>query len=381
MDERAVGRLKRRHAEFFRDRDTVSFAVRFSDGERQVIGDTEPAFSVTGKDHRGDKALASLDLLQMGDAFINGSLDIDGDILTAMEVRRFFGDFHPLVWLGRFLPTVVRGRVGHDSESIAAHYDRDPAFFRTFLDHRYLCYTQGTYESDDDDLESAIERKLEYAYHAVGIKPGSRVLDVGGGWGAFLRYAGERDARVTSLTLSAESAKFMTDLADRAGIQATVACRHFLQYESPEKFDAIVNMGATEHLPDYGATIKKYASLLKPGGKVYIDALAMRRKHRASSFISRHIYPGRSSPLLLHEYLERLNASPFLVTEVGDERWNYHLTCKAWAQRLEAARTEISERWGERLYRSFWVWLWGSAASFGSGQVQAYRLVFDLPAD
>lgn len=379
MEERAISRLERRSAEFFRNREPVSFAVRFSRGDRYVIGDAEPAFCIAGLDQRGDKALASLDLLQVGDAFINGSLDVEGDILAAMSVRRLFGDFHPLVWIGRFLPAVVRGRVGHDSESIAAHYDRDHDFFRSFLDRRYLCYTQGTFESDDEELEPAIERKLEYAFNATGIKPGSRVLDVGGGWGAFLLYAGERDAQVTSLTLSRESANFMTDLAGEAGIKAAVVCRHFLKYESPEKYDAIVNLGATEHLPDYGATIKKYAALLKPGGKVYIDALAMQRKHRTSSFLSRHIYPGRSSPLVLHEYLARIADSPFLLTEVGDERWNYFLTCRAWALRLDAARAEISERWGERLYRSFRAWLWASAASFRSGHIQAYRLVFTLP--
>jgi cyclopropane-fatty-acyl-phospholipid synthase len=379
MEERAISRLERRHTEFFRNRDAVSFAVRFSDGDCHVFGDTEPAFSIAGLDRHGDRALASLDLLQIGDAFINGSLDIEGDILTAMSVRRLFGDFHPLVWIGRFLPAVVRGRTGHDSESIAAHYDRDADFFRYFLDRRYLCYTQGKFASDDEELESAIERKLEYAFQAVDIKPGSRVLDVGGGWGAFLRYAGERGAQVTSLTLSKESAIFMTELASEAGIQAVVVCQHFLKYESSEKYDAIVNMGATEHLPDYGATIKKYAALLKPGGKVYVDALAMRRKHRTSSFLSKHIYPGRSSPLLLHEYLAHTAKSPFLLTEVGDERWNYFLTCKAWARRLDAAGAEISERWGERLYRSFWAWLWGSAASFHSGHVQAYRLVLKLP--
>lgn len=379
MEERTISRLERRRTEFFHHRDPVSFAVRFSDGDRYVIGDSEPAFCIAGQDRRGDKALASLDLLQIGDAFINGSLDVEGDILTAMSVRRMFGDFHPLVWIGRFLPAVVRGRFGHDSESIAAHYDRDSDFFKSFLDHRYLCYTQGKFESDDEELEPAIERKLDYAFHAVGIKPGSRVLDVGGGWGAFLRYAGERDAQVTSLTLSKESASFMTDLARSAGIQAKVVCQHFLKYESPDKYDAIVNLGATEHLPDYGATIKKYATLLKPGGKVYIDALAMPRKHRTSSFLSRHIYPGRSSPLVLHDYLAQIAKSPFLLTEVGDERWNYFLTCRAWALRLETAGAEISERWGDRLYRSFRAWLWGSAASFRSGHVQAYRLVFNLP--
>ncbi len=106
-------------------------------------------------------------------------------------------------------------------------------------------------------------------------------------------------------------------------------------------------MGVTEHLPDYRATLRKYAELLKPGGKVYLDALAMRAKHRVSTFMSRYIYPGGSSPLLLHEYLRRVAHSPFELISVDDDRHNYYLTCKIWAQRLDAARDEVVRRWGD----------------------------------
>ena len=69
-----------------------------------------------------------------------------------------------------------------------------------------------------------------------------------------------------------------------------------LEYSSPRRYDAIVNMGVTEHLPDYRATLRKYAELVKPGGRVYLDALAMRTKHNVSTFAGRYIYPGKSSP-------------------------------------------------------------------------------------
>jgi cyclopropane-fatty-acyl-phospholipid synthase len=159
-----------------------------------------------------------------------------------------------------------------------------------------------------------------------------------------------------------------------------VVRQHFLGYDSGgERYDAIVNMGVTEHLPDYKATLRKYAELLKPGGNVYLDALAMRTKHNVGTFMSRYIYPGQSSPLLLHEYLRRVARSPFYLRSVHDERHNYHLTCRAWAQRLDAARDEVVRRWGDQLYRRFRLFLWGSAAGFATGQVQAYRWVLNLP--
>jgi cyclopropane-fatty-acyl-phospholipid synthase len=112
---------------------------------------------------------------------------------------------------------------------------------------------------------------------------------------------------------------------------------------------------------------------------VYLDALAMRRKHAVSTFMKRYIYPGNSAPLLLHQYLKSVARSPFELLSVVDDRHNYYLTCREWARRLDAARDEIVRRWGEPLYRRFRLFLWGSAAGFDTGLVQAYRWVLRLP--
>ncbi|MGK2905654.1 MAG: class I SAM-dependent methyltransferase, partial [Desulfuromonadales bacterium] len=62
---------------------------------------------------------------------------------------------------------------------------------------------------------------------------------------------------------------------------------------------------------------------------------------------------------------------------VYNDRRNYYLTCKAWAENLETARDEIINRWGEMLYRRFRLYLWGSAQAFLSGGMDAYRVVLE----
>jgi cyclopropane-fatty-acyl-phospholipid synthase len=376
--------LDRRYRTYFATREPITFAVRTAVGPSPTrehrFGGGEPAFSITIVDVRGGQALASMDQLQVAMAYLNGWLDLDGDLVTALTMRKFFPDFHPIAWLGRFAPALVRGGKEHDRRSISAHYDRESDFFLTFLDTRHRCYTEGVFVSDDEPLEDAMTRKMDLAIEALGLKPGDHVLEVGGGWGAFLEHAGKRGIKVTALTLAEESEAYLNDLIGRENLPATVVRQHFLGYDGGgERYDAIVNMGVTEHLPDYRATLHKYAELLKPGGKVYLDALAMRAKHRVSTFMSRYIYPGGSSPLLLHEYLRRVAHSPFELISVVDDRHNYHLTCKAWAQRLDAAREEVVRRWGDALYRQFRLFLWGSAAGFSTGQIQAYRWVLRLP--
>jgi cyclopropane-fatty-acyl-phospholipid synthase len=362
-----AGRLSKRYETYFAARTPVPFVVQDLDGSSISLGAGDPVFSIRVADPRGQHALASLDQFAVGVAYLRGWLDIDGDLMTALKVRGMFHDRHPVAWMTRFIKA--------DRPAISSHYDNESEFFLTFMDKRHRCYTQGVFERDDEPLEDAMTRKMDLALEAINAKPGDHVLEVGGGWGAFMEYAGKRGVKVTALTLAAESERYLNGLIEREGLPAKVIRQHALHYHPAERYDAIVNMGVTEHLPNYRATLKQYATLLKPGGRVYLDALAMRTKHNVSTFMSRYIYPGKSSPLVLHQYLRQVARSPFELISVDDDRHNYHLTCAEWARRLDAARDEVVQRWGDPFYRRFRLFLWGSAASFDTGLVQAYRWV------
>jgi cyclopropane-fatty-acyl-phospholipid synthase len=140
-----------------------------------------------------------------------------------------------------------------------------------------------------------------------------------------------------------------------------------------------VNLGVTEHLPDYGRSLATYRRLLKPGGKMYLDASASRKKYNFHSFIYKHIYPGNCSPLCLHDYLTELAKTPFRLRGIYDDRHSYFLTARHWAQNLERNREEIVRSGDESLFRKFQVYLWGTVDVFRSDVMQAYRWVLELP--
>jgi cyclopropane-fatty-acyl-phospholipid synthase len=374
-----VRALERRYRAHFAHRPPVSFALTTTEGTTHTFGSGAPAFDIRVRDPRGAKALASLDQFQVAVAYLRSWLDVDGDLAMALKMRRFFHDVHPIAWLSNFAPSFLRPRTERDRRSMAHHYDEESEFFLTFLDTRHRCYTEGVFARDDEPLEDAMTRKMDLAIDALGVKPGDRVLEVGGGWGAFAEHAARRGIDVTTLTLSRESERFLVDLFDRERLPVTVVRQHVFAYTSPRQYDAIVNMGVTEHLPDYRTTLRKYAELLRPGGAVYLDALAMRAKRQISTFMYRYVYPGGSAPLVLHEYLRQVARSPFELSSVVDDRHNYFLTCREWALRLDAARDQVVRRWGEPLYRRFRLFLWGSAAGFDTGLVQAYRWVLRMP--
>jgi cyclopropane-fatty-acyl-phospholipid synthase len=361
-------------------RDTA-FEVEFG-GERLRIGAGQVKFRVAIHNRRGASALCSLDEKRIGEAYLDGDITVEGDLVAALDLRAGLTDRHPLVYLwSTYGQRLLFGQVNRDKQWIHEHYDNESDFYLFFLDKRHRCYSHGYFEDDDEPLERAIGRKLDTAIEACGIQPGWRVLDIGAGWGAFTEHAGKRGVRVTSLTISAESERYINELIARENLPCQVVREHFLEYAQKERYDAIVNLGVTEHLPDYAATLAQYERLLKPGGRVFLDACASRTKYSFSSFVLSHVWPGNTTPLKLADYLDAVEKTPFELIYARNDRRNYLLTTKRWAENLDQYRDEIVARWGARLYRRFRLYLWGCVHSFSTDDVTAYRLLLELPAN
>ena len=357
----------------------VPCAVRWRDERPYRFGQGEPLFTLVLKDRTAIAAFASLDGLAFVESYVLGHMDILGDMDMLHEMREVTGDRHPLGYFWNLAKPLLFGQTRMDRSAISAHYDNAPELYLNFLDSRHRCYSQGVFLRDDDTLEDAMTRKLDFAIDAIGAKPGDRVLDIGGGWGAFSEHAGRKGIRVTSLTISRESENYLRKMINDQGLPCEVINNHLFEYDPGMKFDALVNLGVTEHLPDYKRSLAAYRRLLKPGGKMYLDASACREKYKFHSFISKHIYPGNCSPLCLHDYLKHLADTPFRLLGVWDDRHSYMLTARHWARNLERNREAISKASGQATYRKFHVYLNGTTDVFRDDVMQAYRWVLELP--
>ncbi len=349
-------------------------------GRRAVrVGTGDIKFRVVARNELAVSALRSMDELKIGEAYVAGDLDIDGDLVAALDLRNGFLDRHVLVYLwSTYGQKYIFGQANRDKKWIHEHYDAPPEFYLAFLDRQARCYSHGYFESDDETLESAIQRKLATAMAQARIEPGMRVLDIGGGWGAFTEYAGNRGVQVTSLTISSESEAFIQDLIQRQGLPCRVLKEHFLEYTS-EPFDAIVNLGVTEHLPDYSASVAQYERLVRPGGRIYLDACSSRTKYPFSSFTLKYVWPGNATPVHLPSYMEALAETPLELMLVSNDRHSYELTTRHWANRLDAHHEMLASRWGESTYRRFRLYLWGCVHCFATDTVGACRWMLERP--
>ena len=222
-------------------------------------------------------------------------------------------------------------------------------------------------------------RKLDLVLETCRLAPGHRVLDVGGGWGTLTEHAGRKGIRVTSLTISRKSHEFITDLITRQHLPCQVHLQNFLEHDSAQPYDAIAILGVMEHLPDYPAVLRQMAGLLKPGGRVYLDAGTIAAKYKTTPFLTRYIFPGNHTFFCLHSFMQALAATPFELIAVANDRHSYYLTCMAWAENLEHAADDRGAVGRADLSPVSLVSLGFGAGPFQSRGLNAYRVVLELP--
>jgi cyclopropane-fatty-acyl-phospholipid synthase len=139
--------------------------------------------------------------LRIAEAYLDGGIDVAGDLVAAMDVRPALSDVRLLLRGWTLLEPLVLGRRRLNPRWVAKHYDAGDMQLLA-IDERYNLYTPGLYENEDDPLEAGAERRLEHVFAALGLERGAALLDVGCGWGGFLRYCAARDVDATGISLS-----------------------------------------------------------------------------------------------------------------------------------------------------------------------------------
>ncbi len=231
----------------------TSFSIEMPDGNKRDVGEGEPRFHVALRTDRAVRALGSLDEANFAEAYLQGDIDLDGDMISPFALRASLDDRHPIVTAWRFIQPLIFGQVFTNKAAITSHYDLDPRLFLSFLDPVLPAYSHGVYENEDETLETALERKFDYAVEKCELRQSTRVLEIGPGWGAFASHALPRGVNFVGLTISEVSLKFIREKLSEYRENFNILLQDFLEYDPKEKFDSIVIMGVIEHCPTTSA--------------------------------------------------------------------------------------------------------------------------------
>ena len=344
----------------------------------------------------------------LAEAYLDNDFDIQGDIEAAFEIADFLLA-HVSEWkrklkvagalvalpgpdggstmrrATRHLLPRIRGKphsVEGDRRAATSHYDVSNDFYRLWLDRR-MVYSCAYFQSPDDDLDAAQERKLDYLCRKSRLRPGQRLLDIGCGWGALVLHAAKHfGVRAEGITLSEPQLDWGRERIAEGGLtnDATIELRDYREMAANgrDPYDAIVSVGMAEHvgrerLPDYFAVVYR---ALKPGG-VFLnqaigESIVARPNNRDGSFIEQYVFPdGDIPPLPI--VLRAAESSGFEIRDVENLREHYVLTLRYWLRGLEAHRDEARRFVDEPIYRVWRLYLAGSAHGFRRGHIAVYQ--------
>jgi len=344
--------------------------------ERIVAGDGRPAFELAVRSRAGLAALRSLSELEIAEAYMRGDLDIDGDMLAAMDLRGALHDRRLAIRAWALLAPRLLGRRRMNPGWIAKHYDSGNVQLAA-LDRDYAVYTPGIYERDDDSLETGARRKLETAFAALSLGPGDSLLDVGCGWGGMLRFCAARGVLATGISLSRDQLDHARARLAADGLRADALYQDFFSYRPPRRFDAISLMGVLEDLSDYRRVVRRLRAWLRPGGRVWLDFAAVDHRFGMAPFITRHVWPGSFRMVYLPQLVSALAGSGLDVLELRNDRRNYHRWALAGHDRWVERRAEVLAASDERTWRLMRILFAGTAyvMSTDSTIATAYRMV------
>jgi len=152
----------------------------------------------------------------------------------------------------------------NDKRKIVEHYDTVSQYYKSLWgDHIH----HGYWVRGDETKEQAQQNLIEHLAGLAGIKPGSRLLDIGCGFGgSSLFLARTLGVSATGITISPVQVKMANEAAAQEGLDA-----HFdlMDAEEPhfdECFDVLWSVESISHYHDRGRFFRRILPYLKAGG-------------------------------------------------------------------------------------------------------------------
>ena len=349
----------------------------------------------------------------LGEAYLRGDIDIEGDIWAAVDAGRSFDLRRVAVAAPRLarlelelrrgagLPRVLRRRArltgrrhspARDMAAVRFHYDVGNEFYALWLDHR-LTYSCAYFETPDTTLDEAQEAKLDLICRKLGLAAGMRLLDIGAGWGSLVGFAAERyGVDATGVTLSPPQSTFGAEDLERRGLagRARILVRDYRDLAELGTFDAVASVGMFEHvgrdhLRDY---FRAAFRSLRPGGLFLNHGIATTAtggglrpswlRFGDGGFVGRYVFPD-GELVTVEEAIDFARRAGFELIDVQHLRPHYALTLKAWVDRLEANAERARELAGDEVYRTWRLYMAAARRGFEDGSLDVAQLLLARP--
>lgn len=381
------------------------FRIRFWDGTTWGT-DQQPRFTLLLKHPAAlwDMLLSPSELT-LSEAYIYDDFEIEGDLEAAIDVGEYLFGRDRGVTRGGSLATLLRRlplrnrecvarqpprptgplhSKDRDRQVLAYHYDRPSEFYALWLDRR-MVYSCAYFDTEQDDLDLAQERKMDYICRKLRLHSGEHLLDMGCGWGGLVIHAAARyGVRALGITCSAAQAEIGRQRIREAGVEdrCRIEVCDYRDLEPDPQYDKIASVEMFESvgeavLPEYFGRVWQS---LRPGGAFLNQGIAYSATclRARPTFSDRYVFPdGELVPISAS--LRAAEMCGFEVRDLESLREHYVLTLRQWVRRLEAKAVEARRVTDDLTYRIWRLYMAGSAHGFHTGRLNVYQALLVRP--
>lgn len=379
----AVGRLLIRRA-----LDRLPLQVRM--GPDGTLGRGGPAMAVYDPD-AFERRIAAEGLIGFGESYLAGEWDARDPVAVLTVLAGHVTGLVPAplqrlrgLWASRH-PASERNTPDGSRTNVQRHYDLSNELFAEFLDPTmtYSSAVFGALPAGREQLAEAQHRKIDMLLDLVETGPGTRLLEIGTGWGELAVRAARRGAHVVTLTLSREQRELALRRIAAAGVSDRVEVRLCDYREAGGSYDAIVSVEmieavGAEYWPVYFATLDR---LLAPGGRVALQAITMPHERMLATrdtytWIHKYIFPGGMLPSV--RVVEETARSHTGLRVIRSEAYGPHYaqTLRLWRERFAERADRVAELGFDATFRRMWTfYLAYCEAGFASGYLDVHQFL------
>jgi len=239
-------------------------------------------------------------------------------------------------------------------------------------------YTCAYFSEGIKTLEDAEIAKMDLVARKLKLKPGMKVLELGCGFGAMMKYLAEKyGVSCTGYTLSKEQVIYGREHCK--GLDVTI--HHDDIRNAKGLYDRVYSIGLFEHVGSYNyrGYYELVDRLLKDDGLHLSHAITMRDSKcpRTGGWMVKYIFPGGEIPFP-EDYITN-SAGLFCLEDMHNVGYSYVNTLKSWLANFEKAWPELEATYGPqvqgRFYRMWRYYLCISAGCFEARLTQIYQVV------
>jgi cyclopropane-fatty-acyl-phospholipid synthase len=344
--------------------------------------------------HRSDEFFARLGrdgLIGFGEGYLTGAWDAEDLTAFLAVLAADIADLVPRplqrlrALVQQRMPRAHRTSKDQTRELIAHHYDLSNDLFRLFLDAS-LSYSSAWFDGDPEgDLREAQLRKIDRLLDVTHVGEGTRVLEIGTGWGELAIRAAARGATVRSVTLSSEQQALARERIAAAGYADRVEVDLCDYRDIDGEYDAVLSVEmieavGAEYWPTYFSTID---GLLADGGRVGIQAILMPHDRMLATrggftWINKYIFPGGFLPSA--EAIDEVTTdhTSLWVTDRMAFGQDYAETLRRWDEAFLARTDEVRALGFDETFLRMWhFYLCYSRAGFASGYLDVEQVLLE----